>query len=312
VHPGRAEVPCNGKDDDCDPATPDGPDADDDGWSACAGDCDDGDPEVHPGRAEVPCNGRDDDCDPTTPDDADADDDGVSLCAADCNDDDPAVGACEEGEECLAGACVLPGCPPEMALVGALCIDRYEASRPDATSTSPGSDSSRATSRPDVIPWNVATMNATAFDTFRAACEAAGKRLCHADEWLPACAGSEGRRYVFGDVWDPEICNSVDTFCDDYCSAQGIVPCNTNENCGYQYYCFHVVATAQFADCVNEYGMYDVNGNVWEIVVSDTDARGYETRGGAFNCGAPSARFDCTFNANWAQLYAGFRCCQDL
>lgn len=37
-------------------------DGDGDGFSGCAGDCDDANPGVHPGAAEV-CNGRDDDCD---------------------------------------------------------------------------------------------------------------------------------------------------------------------------------------------------------------------------------------------------------
>jgi Putative metal-binding motif len=37
------------------------PDADGDGYSVCAGDCNDGDPAVHPGAVET-CNGIDDDC----------------------------------------------------------------------------------------------------------------------------------------------------------------------------------------------------------------------------------------------------------
>ncbi|HYS05151.1 MAG TPA: MopE-related protein [Candidatus Dormibacteraeota bacterium] len=43
-----------------DPGTP--ADADGDGYSVCAGDCDDANPAVHPGAAET-CNGRDDNCD---------------------------------------------------------------------------------------------------------------------------------------------------------------------------------------------------------------------------------------------------------
>jgi hypothetical protein len=38
------------------------PDADTDGFTACGGDCDDGDAAVHPGATES-CDGRDDDCD---------------------------------------------------------------------------------------------------------------------------------------------------------------------------------------------------------------------------------------------------------
>ncbi|MBK7976658.1 MAG: putative metal-binding motif-containing protein [Deltaproteobacteria bacterium] len=74
VNPGETEVLGNGRDDDCEPATLDCPDADGDGWSpldspSCAGDidCNDANAAVHPGAAEVPGNGVDDDCDAATP-----------------------------------------------------------------------------------------------------------------------------------------------------------------------------------------------------------------------------------------------------
>ncbi|MEZ4322592.1 MAG: MopE-related protein [Myxococcota bacterium] len=82
------EAACNGVDDDCDPSTPDGVDADGDGVAACAGDCDDQSQPIHPGAAELGCNGVDDDCDPSTVDLQDADGDG-STCDLDCDDADP-------------------------------------------------------------------------------------------------------------------------------------------------------------------------------------------------------------------------------
>ncbi len=60
VNPGATEVPYNGKDDDCNPATPDD-DLDQDGYLVDS-ECDDNDADVHPGATEV-CNGIDDDCD---------------------------------------------------------------------------------------------------------------------------------------------------------------------------------------------------------------------------------------------------------
>jgi sulfatase modifying factor 1 len=227
-------------------------------------------------------------------------------------------------------------CPPDMALIGAVCVDRHEASRQDATATSAGTDESVAASRPGVLPWYVNPMSAEALAKFQAACAASGKRLCGAEAWLAACQGPDRTRYVFGNDWDPSVCNSVDTHCQECCDILGLASCPTGENCGYAsdltssytpetcfiseeygrdtcHVCFHVMATGALSTCTSSNGLFDVNGNVWEIVAVPTseDGRGYQVRGGAFNCGSPSWRFDCGFNATWSDLYAGFRCCRD-
>jgi ELWxxDGT repeat protein len=82
INAGRAEVPYNGVDDDCNLATPDD-DLDKDSFKKDK-DCDDKDPSVNPNAKEFPYNGVDDDCNPTTPDD-DLDKDGF-LIKDDCND----------------------------------------------------------------------------------------------------------------------------------------------------------------------------------------------------------------------------------
>ena len=213
-------------------------------------------------------------------------------------------------------------CPDDMVLIPAnpdlgidcpFCIDKYEASRPDAAGTTMGADTSMAVSRAGVIPWYVNPMTEDAFDEMKAAAAAAGKRLCTAAEWTAACSGTSALTYAFGNTFDPLACNCIDSFCADYCADTGIPAgeCDTGMNCGSIYGCFHIVATGEFSGCRSGQGVFDLNGNVWEIVISPTDPRGYEIRGGSFNEANAASRLQCSFNANWQILYAGFRCCRD-
>ncbi len=207
----------------------------------------------------------------------------------------------------------LQDCPVDMVPVGAVCVDVYEASRADATAQDQGVAVGPAHSVGGVIPWHVDVMTPEAFVGFEAACEAAGKRICQPSDWLAACEGPAGSAYVFGDVFNPKTCNCVDTFCEDWCGDNGVAPesCVTGANCGYTYNCFRVMPTGSFPACTNGLGTFDMTGNVWEVVPSTADPRGFEVRGGAYNCAGAEARLTCTFNAGWVQLFAGFRCCLD-
>jgi hypothetical protein len=219
--------------------------------------------------------------------------------------DDDCDGLVDEGEVCSAS------CPPDMVAVrSAYCIDRYEASRIDASASTQGTDTTLAVSRSGVLPWMVNPMTTAHLAEFEAACRAAGKHLCTKDEWIASCTGPNLTPFVYGNTFNREACNCIDTFCDDYCAENGLASCSTASDCGYSYDCYHEAATGSFPGCTNDYGTFDLNGNVWEIVPSTSDSRGYEIRGGAFNCANASTRVSCDFNANWTALYAGFRCCK--
>jgi formylglycine-generating enzyme required for sulfatase activity len=168
-----------------------------------------------------------------------------------------------------------------MAEAGSCCIDRYEASRPDATADDQGEDGSRAVSRARVIPWRVSSNQIAA-----AACQAAGKRLCAPLEWESACHGPGNTVYIYGNTYEPLTCNGLDTF------GQSD---------------FHLTPTGSFPDCTNAWGVYDLNGNLWEHVQGGS---GQTVRGGAYNCNNSQTLHRCDYiPGNWTPSALGFRCC---
>jgi sulfatase modifying factor 1 len=217
---------------------------------------------------------------------------------------------CGEGFRCVDSRCEPEqtgafDCPSDMALIAeSFCMDRFEASRPDATATSAGSDNSRATSRSGVLPWQVAS-NAEA----RAACEAAGKDLCSEQQWFSGCSGPQRQTYAYGDRYDPAICNGIDTYC--FCGADS--PCAERTPCPFAG-CFRSCSadfglepTGSFPDCRNPDGVFDLNGNLWEHVKNGDATR---VRGGAYNCSDSEQFHRCDYvPRTWTPSALGFRCC---
>jgi hypothetical protein len=102
---------CNNVDDNCNNQIDEGSDTDGDGYTTCAGDCDDNDPARHPGAIDI-CNNIDDDCDTTV-------DGNLTPCYT-----GPVgtatVGTCQVGEAvCING---VPGsCANEVTPVAEVC-----------------------------------------------------------------------------------------------------------------------------------------------------------------------------------------------
>lgn len=242
---------------------------------------------------------------------------------------DEATGACVASEcgtdadcggfpfTCDDGTCTVDcseepiSCPDDMAPVcGHYCIDVFEASRQDATEASPGVDDTVAVSQPGVIPWY--SSSDMSMQIAATACEAAGKRLCSPQEWQLVCATTEGLGYSYGDDYDPAVCNGIDTYCD--CDADGepdgedVYP-HCRDECSTS---FHVMPTGSFPGCTNTFGIFDINGNVWEVVATDDGVNHY--RGGAYNCSDSERLHRCDYdgaeNGGFPSA-RGFRCCAD-
>lgn len=199
-----------------------------------------------------------------------------------------------------------PFCPEDMLLVErTFCVDRYEASRPDASATRAGVDGSRAVSRAGVIPWQVGGDNAAA----QAACVAAGKRLCTPVEWEFACKGPADTTYGYGNGYNPLLCNGIDTYCDCDGACADKSPCpfaGCQNTCGAT---FRLEPTGSFPACTNGFGVFDMNGNLWEHVL---DGSGRTVRGGAFNCADSRELHQCAYVPNnWTPSALGFRCCRE-
>ena len=171
-------------------------------------------------------------------------------------------------------------------------IDKYEASRPDATDKTVGTDESHLCGIPNRLPWTGAT-----FDEAKAACEGSGKRLCKLAELEEACVGASNRLYPYGNAYVAGNCNGID--------APGSA----------------AAPTGSFASCVSSDGVYDLSGNVAEW---SSDVKGQTTGNPVYNIMAlqggsfltPSNGLTCKFDFDAISTNAvlsslGFRCCKN-
>ncbi len=188
-------------------------------------------------------------------------------------------------------------CPSDMVAIPSLmvCIDRYEASRADATGAANGT-STTASSRPFVRIWQGPTpAQATT------ACSLAGKRLCSRTEWQAACEGGTARTYPYGNVYDPAAC---------HVGTSPTPPDGGNALVG-----------GNWPACQGGVpGLFDMAGG-WLEMHSDVDttSAGCTTAGNpcrrasgsAYFHGEPESR--CSYTSSWAGSngHVGFRCCRD-
>jgi formylglycine-generating enzyme len=175
-----------------------------------------------------------------------------------------------------------PPCPADMALVGKLCVDRFEAflrvQGDDGTLTD-----HPYFERPVKGVRYVAANAKGAFPQgyvsrveSQAACEAAGKRLCTRKEWIRGCRGKGFSLYPYGHKGVREKCSTgklhlPPQLFKELKTGRGIKydehfnSPELNKTPGY------LSPSGDHEGCVNEAGVYDMVGNLHEWVSGTVD-----------------------------------------
>ncbi len=172
-------------------------------------------------------------------------------------------------------------------------VDKFEASRPDATDLLAGTTETHLCGTANRLPWTNAS-----FQEAKDACESSSKRLCTLNELEQACDGvASNRIYPYGNSYTAGSCNGID--------AAGSAP----------------VPTGSLAQCVSVDGIFDLSGNVSEWTSTKvgvtTGNPVYDImalHGGSYL--TPSNGLTCSFDLDVMSTNAvlgslGFRCCKD-
>jgi formylglycine-generating enzyme required for sulfatase activity len=212
-------------------------------------------------------------------------------------------------------------CPPDMALVfGAVCVDRYEASLLERTE-----DGTLAAHAPNqsLVPGHVYVARSlqgvlpqayVSGVQALAACREAGKRLCAPVEWRAACSGSQGYAFPYGPDRVPGRChdsgaNPMLTYHADT-QARGWGPLELNDPRNNELE-GTLAKTGAFPDCVNDFGLYDMVGNLheWTADPNGTFQGGYWLDTSLHGDGCAYRTIAHPFD--YRDYSIGFRCCAD-
>jgi hypothetical protein len=141
------------------------------------------------------------------------------------------------------------------------------------------------------------------------ACKASGKRLCHAGEWKNACRGPSKTRYPYGSKHVPHACVDTARTSPVRVLHGGVYNSKTMNDPRLNQLANTVEPTGSTPSCSNEFGVFDMVGNVHEWLDDGAFHGGYylDTKLNREGCD-----YNTTAHAKSYYDYStGFRCCAD-
>jgi len=136
--------------------------------------------------------------------------------------------------------------------------------------------------QPDATPKDMVSQEEAA-----RICTNEGKHLCSIEEWQAACRGKDGFKFSYGNSYKQS-------------------KCNTNTKAAKR--------SGRKTQCRSWYGMYDMNGNLWEWTSSTSKQHPdkFLVAGGAWNTNNESSCSVSKFSFYPQNQYpsVGFRCCK--
>jgi hypothetical protein len=214
-------------------------------------------------------------------------------------------------------------CPGEMASIeGRFCIDRWEASLveslPDGNEVAwppfqavEAGHVLRAVSAPRVYPQGYISGSQAA-----AACAASGKRLCAPVEWRAACVGPDKQTFGYGSERVAGRCNDEGKspmlhYYPNFMAPWAQVGMQEMNDPRLNQLAGTLAPTGSHEDCKNDYGVYDMVGNLheWTSDPHGTFQGGYylDTHRNGDGCMYRTVAHDFTYH----DYSTGFRCCED-
>jgi sulfatase modifying factor 1 len=214
-------------------------------------------------------------------------------------------------------------CPRDMASIEQrYCIDKYEASlieftisgeRPFSPFDVVDGRAVRAVSVPGVFPQGYISGREA-----QEACHRAHKRLCKAMEWRKACAGPSTRQYGYGETHERGRCNDSGRspmfeiwHLGPHSARRLWDPIRMND-ARLNQLPGSLARTGAHPSCSNEYGVFDMVGNLHEWVDDPTGTfhGGYylDTSINGEGCGYRTGAHGFSYH----DYSTGFRCCADL